>query len=214
MAVRRRIPVLATANGVARVESSDRSEVRSQVDRIVAEYEEALKAGNAPSLEDLVAQHRELEQLLRDRLEPKTQGVEDRTEQWSDEDSSNASDAPTHVYVSGSSSASVISDRPGSEPTTGTKIGDYRLIEQLGKGGMGVVYDAEHISSGRRIALKLLSPELPRTDDTINRFLNEAALAAGLSHPRTTFIYEAGEVEGHFFIAMELMPGTDAARCG
>ncbi len=189
------------------MESSDRSEVRSQVDRIVADYEEALNAGNAPSLEDFLAQHGDLEQLLRARLEPKTRSGDDRTEQWADGDSSSTSDAPTHVYVSGSSSASVRDEHLASGPSIGSQIGEYRLIKQLGQGGMGVVYDAEHLSSGRRIALKLLSPELPRTDDTINRFLNEAALAAGLSHPRTTFIYEAGEVQGHFFIAMELMPG-------
>ncbi|HUF61490.1 MAG TPA: protein kinase [Verrucomicrobiales bacterium] len=87
------------------------------------------------------------------------------------------------------------------------QVGKYTLLGKLGQGGMGVVYEAEHEESGRRVALKLLSPEAPQAEETKQRFLNEASLAASLSHRRITFVYEAGEVDGDFFIAMELMPG-------
>ena len=72
---------------------------------------------------------------------------------------------------------------------------------------MGVVYEAAHTESGRRVALKLLSPDLAGNRETMERFLREAKLAAALSHPRSTFVFEAGEDNGYPYIIMELMPG-------
>lgn len=91
-------------------------------------------------------------------------------------------------------------------------LGPYRLGRELGRGGMGVVYEAEHADSGRRLALKVLSPNIPRNSETTERFLREGRLAAALSHPRSTFIYEAGEADGQLYIAMELVPGRTLAR--
>jgi eukaryotic-like serine/threonine-protein kinase len=86
-------------------------------------------------------------------------------------------------------------------------VADYRLLHPLGEGGMGAVWEAEQASSGRRVALKLLSQRLPRTPETIERFLREGQLAASVSHPRSTFVFGAGEHEGQPYIVMELMPG-------
>ena len=86
-------------------------------------------------------------------------------------------------------------------------IGGYQLLRRLGQGGMGAVWEAEHLETGRRVALKLLSPKLAPTEDTIQRFLREARLAASLSHPRSTFVFGAGEHNRQPFIVMELMPG-------
>src|SRR5262245_25439236 len=72
-------------------------------------------------------------------------------------------------------------------------VGQYRLGRELGQGGMGVVYEAEHVESGRRVALKLLSPGLAQSQESMERFLREGRLAAALSHERSTFVYEAGE---------------------
>jgi uncharacterized RDD family membrane protein YckC len=88
-----------------------------------------------------------------------------------------------------------------------TEVGRYRIIRQLGRGGMGVVLEAEDTQNGRRVALKLLSPGLAGSAEAMERFMREARLAAGLSHPRTTFVYEAGEDADRPYIAMELMPG-------
>ncbi|HEV3006483.1 MAG TPA: protein kinase [Pirellulales bacterium] len=90
-------------------------------------------------------------------------------------------------------------------------IGDYRLIRPLGEGGMGLVWEAEQTGSGRRVALKLLSERLPRTPDTVERFLREARTAASISHPRSTFVFGAGEQAGRPYIVMELMPGRTLA---
>ena len=87
------------------------------------------------------------------------------------------------------------------------RVGSYRLLRELGRGGMGVVYEAEQDGTGRRLALKLLSQDLPKSGETVERFLREARLAASFSHPNSTFIYDAGEDAGLFYIAMELVPG-------
>jgi len=86
-------------------------------------------------------------------------------------------------------------------------VGQYRLLRELGQGGMGVVYEAEHEASGRRVALKLLTPGLAQSGESMERFVREGRLAAALSHPRSTFVYEAGEHAGQPYITMELMPG-------
>lgn len=92
-------------------------------------------------------------------------------------------------------------------PGQGDVVAGYRLESELGRGGMGVVYEAAHTESGRRVALKLLSPDLAGNRETMERFLREAKLAAALSHPRSTFVFEAGEDNGYPYIIMELMPG-------
>jgi hypothetical protein len=88
-----------------------------------------------------------------------------------------------------------------------TEVGEYRLVRQLGRGGMGMVWEAEQAGTGRRVALKLLAPELAHDPDALARFLREGRLAAALSHPRSTFIFGAGEHAGRPYIVMELMPG-------
>ena len=72
---------------------------------------------------------------------------------------------------------------------------------------MGVVWEAEQAETGRRVALKLISPSLQPTPETVDRFLREGQLAASVSHPRSTFVFGAGEEDGQPYIAMELMPG-------
>src|SRR5262245_11171552 len=93
------------------------------------------------------------------------------------------------------------------EPEMPASVGDYRLLRQLGRGGMGVVWEAEQIGTGRRVALKVLSPQLEPGAETLARFLREARSAAALSHQRSTFIFGAGEHAGQPYIVMELMPG-------
>ena len=72
---------------------------------------------------------------------------------------------------------------------------------------MGEVWEAEQLQTGRRLALKLLSPMLVGSPQAMKRFIQEGRLAAGVSHPRSTFVFESGEDSGRPYIAMELMPG-------
>jgi cephalosporin-C deacetylase-like acetyl esterase/predicted Ser/Thr protein kinase len=85
--------------------------------------------------------------------------------------------------------------------------GKYRIIEEIGRGGMGVVYKAEDLKLKRMVALKFLPPHLMNLPELKERFIIEAQAAAALSHPNICVIHEVGETEDRSFIAMEYVEG-------
>jgi serine/threonine protein kinase len=88
----------------------------------------------------------------------------------------------------------------------GTLIaGKYRIIEEVGAGGMGVVYKAEDLKLKRCVALKFLPPHLMDSPDLKDRFLIEAQAAAALSHPNICVIYEVGQSGEHPYMTMEFV---------
>jgi YVTN family beta-propeller protein len=95
------------------------------------------------------------------------------------------------------------------DPRVGTEIAGYRIEVLAGRGGMSVVYRAEHLRLGRKVALKLLAPELATNDAFRDRFIRESRLAASIDHPNIIPIYDADEVEGLLYIAMRYVEGTD-----
>src|ERR687885_2479074 len=85
--------------------------------------------------------------------------------------------------------------------------GRYRIQRKLGAGGMANVYLAEDQELGRRVAIKILNDRHAGDDQFIERFRREAKNAAGLSHPNIVSIYDRGEAEGTYYIAMEFLDG-------
>ncbi len=100
----------------------------------------------------------------------------------------------------------------GADPRIGTEVAGYRIESLAGRGGMGVVYLAEQLALKRRVALKLLAPELAEDARFRERFLRESALAASLEHPSVIPIHDAGEADGVLYLAMRYVEGTDLHR--
>jgi len=89
------------------------------------------------------------------------------------------------------------------------RIGDYRILGEIGRGGMGVVYEAEQESLGRRVALKVLARRFSRDDSGLLRFQREAQAAAQMHHTNIVPVFEIGQESGYIFYAMQLIQGQD-----
>ena len=89
------------------------------------------------------------------------------------------------------------------------KIGSFKIISELGSGAMGTIYHAMHGTLDRPVALKILPPEFSRNPEYIARFLREARTVAALKHENVVQVYDAGEDNGKYFIAMELVDGSN-----
>ena len=92
---------------------------------------------------------------------------------------------------------------------SGVEIGGYRVEELIGRGGMGEVYRAHDGRLDRNVALKILAPRYADDDAFRERLLRESRLAASLDHPNVVPVYDAGEVDGRFFLSMRYVEGTD-----
>ena len=95
------------------------------------------------------------------------------------------------------------------EFNVGAEIADYRLDEQIGRGGMAVVFRAHDERLDRRVALKILAPELARDAGFRTRFIRESRAAAAVDHPNILPVYDVGDARGFLFIAMRYVQGGD-----
>ncbi|MBI5869285.1 MAG: protein kinase, partial [candidate division Zixibacteria bacterium] len=90
----------------------------------------------------------------------------------------------------------------------GTTVAQYKILKQLGQGGMGIVYLAEDAKLGRKVALKFLPPHLSASEQDRARFLQEARAASALNHPNVCTVHDIQDTDGQIFLVMEYVDGT------
>src|SRR2546421_2698252 len=94
----------------------------------------------------------------------------------------------------------------------GAKLGNYRILEQIGAGGQGTVYKATDTKLGRVVVVKVLPPELTAKEANVKRFEREARLASALDHPNICTIFDLNEIGGVHFIAMQFVEGQNVRQ--
>jgi eukaryotic-like serine/threonine-protein kinase len=166
------------------------SEHTDQVIRILENYLAELEQGAVPHPEALLAQYPEHAEVLRiylgklDLLHRATVGLRD----------------PAAALAA-----------TGHEMFGSTYLGDFRLLHEIGRGGMGIVYEAEQVSLGRRVALKILPVAAALNARQLQRFKHEAEAAAALHHPHIVPVYAVGCDQGIHFYAMQYIDGQSLA---
>ena len=95
---------------------------------------------------------------------------------------------------------------------TGKRLRDYRLVKKIGEGGMGTVYQAVHIHLAKHVALKILPSDKLRSKQSVSRFRQEMRAVGKVNHPNVVSASDAGTIDGHHFLVMELVQGADLAR--
>jgi serine/threonine-protein kinase len=128
--------------------------------------------------------------------------------------SASTSDAPPSSRRGDFFSAdSEIPGLPVGDPLIGVVVAErYKIVEPLGRGGMGAVYKVEHVRIGKLLAMKLLTGELSRNPDVVRRFKLEALTVSKLSSPNTVQVFDFGASEGLTYLVMELVNGDDLGR--
>ncbi|MEM7235395.1 MAG: serine/threonine-protein kinase, partial [Planctomycetota bacterium] len=163
--------------------SRNESDGRDRIEVLAEEFLEKRRSGAHVTIESYCDRHPELATKIR-RLFPTLESLES----WAGQQAS----APERLG-------------PGLE-----RIGDYRLLSEIGRGGMGVVFEAEHETLRRRVALKVFSPQ--KSESSALRFEREARAAAQLHHTNIVPVFEVGRDGDQLFYAMQLIPGPSLDR--
>ena len=162
---------------------------RDPLELLAAEYTERLRQGHHPSISDYAVQHPELADEIRDLF-------------------------PTIVITERMKTRQARSSdgRASLGGKTLERLGDFRLIREIGRGGMGVVFEAEQESLGRRVAVKVLPRQVLLDDRHLKRFQREARIAANLHHTNIVEVFGVGDQEGFHYYVMQFIEGVGLER--
>ena len=167
----------------------DESERDDLLDRLVEQFSARLRRGERPALKDYTERYPELADEIRE-LFPAMAQVEQVKEICHDWDEAERADASA----------------PAPPPA---QVGDYRIVREIGRGGMGVVYEAEQLSLGRRVALKVLPSPAGRDRTTLARFRREARASARLHHTNIVPVFDVGQDGDVCYYAMQFIHGQN-----
>tara|TARA_R110002049_G_scaffold4601_5_gene32254 strand:+ start:355713 stop:357857 length:2145 start_codon:yes stop_codon:yes gene_type:complete len=188
------------------------------LDQAFAAYLRSCDEGLVGSREEFLAQFPELADELKQLIE-----AADLMDQFTSDPSSTATlpgaetvDAHVGGGESGGDPAATLpmANRPEGDPgpTLPFDLGDYQLLEIIGRGGMGVVYLAKQNHLDRMVAVKMIRSGMLADESEVRRFYTEAQAAARLRHPGIVAVYQFGHLAGHHFYSMEFVRGTDLQR--
>ncbi|MCM2370303.1 serine/threonine-protein kinase [Aporhodopirellula aestuarii] len=164
--------------------SLDLDDTYSTVDILASDFVARYRNGDRPTVEEYANRHPELSEPIR-RVFPLVLSVEKvKIDQQSESDGS-------------ATLAGRVLER----------LGDFRLVREIGRGGMGIVYEAEQESLGRRVAIKVLPKQSLLNDDALQSFRREASTAAAMHHSNIVPIFGTGQCEGTHFLVMQLIRG-------
>jgi WD40 repeat protein len=194
-------------------ETTDSSTRDQRLNQVIAAYLEARRAGQCPSQEELLAQHPDLAVELASFFADKER-FDRLAEPLAASPPAGPEDAPKQAKETQIADAPTIA--PGAQPSpvpgdTVRYFGDYEMLEEIARGGMGVVFKARQISLNRVVALKMILAGQLASQADVQRFKTEAEAAANLDHPNIVPIYEVGEHEGHHYFSMKLVEGGSLA---
>ncbi|QDV38806.1 protein kinase domain-containing protein [Tautonia plasticadhaerens] len=176
-------------------ETQDRDPIEALVDAILGR----LRRGERPDAEELSSEYPGLAGGLPNLL----RAIDDLSRARSGSEAEADADAEGPVPPEG---------RPHPEPPGPRHLGDYRLLREIGRGGMGVVYEAEQLSLGRRVALKILPRHVALDSKVLKRFRREARSAARLHHSNIVPVFEVGRDGEVAYYAMQFIPGRGLDR--
>ncbi len=161
---------------------------REPIEVLADEFARRLRDGEHPTIEEYARRYPELAESIR-TLFPPVAMME-------------------HAGQQGSGSSDSTASLTQGFRLDRETLGDFRIIREIGRGGMGVVYEAEQHSLNRRVALKILSPAVSQSPRQLQRFHREAEAAARLHHTNIVPVFGTGEVDGLHFYAMQLIDGV------
>jgi serine/threonine-protein kinase len=166
----------------------------SSFDLVVLEYLKGLAGGQAPPREELVRQHPELADKLQSFFDVRDQ---------------QAGDVDAHAMTMAHPRAAGRKDEAPSALAPGQTFGDYELLEEIARGGMGVVFKARQRKANRIVALKMILSGHLAGEREVQRFHVEAQAAANLDHPGIVPVYDVGEVGGQHYFSMGFIDGCN-----